>query len=254
MNVLKSFFIGERAFLTVVCFLFAFSLMAQTEETRFFSFCLSSPTVTDHQGNRYRTVQIGSQCWMAENMRCTTSPTGKKWYSNPYFSASQPEFAAYYALPTDLRHGVLYNWAAALDLSDHYKSAKTIQTPVRGICPGGWHLPSNDDWDVLFNTLGGHKKAGEMMKAPTQQWTPHLTLDRYNLGFDATPAGSYTEKGHQYAGLQTSFWSADNFSHDQAWCCTVYDYKNEGYNYLEYKCYGHSVRCVKDNDELRIKN
>ena len=39
-----------------------------------------------------------------------------------------------------------------------------------------------------------------------------------------------------------------------AWGCTVYDYKNEGYNYLEYKCYGHSVRCVKDNDELRIKN
>jgi len=223
------------------------SAWAQTDAPRFFSFCPSSPTVTDHQSNRYRTVQIGSQCWMAENMRCTTSPTGKHWHHNPNFSATAPEYTAYYATPYDSRHGILYNWAAALDQTEYQKPAKSSNAHIRGICPEGWHLPNNDDWDILFMTLGGNHKAGELMKAPTQQWTPHLTLDRYQLGFDATPAGAYTENGYQYAGMQTFFWCADNFSRDQAWCCIVYDYKNEGYNYLEYKCYGHSVRCVKNN-------
>ncbi len=223
-----------------------FTLKAQDSLTLFFPFCPDAPTVKDHQGNRYRTVQIGTQCWMAENMRCTTSPTGKQWLSNPRFSAAQPEYAAYYASPTDeIRYGMLYNWTAALDISSHGRH-KPFGKKVRGICPEGWHIPDNDDWSLLFNTLGGNKIAGEVMKAPTQQWQPHLIIRKEVMGFDAMPAGAYTENGYQSAGFQTYFWSADPFSRDEAWCCIVYDYKTDSYSYLDYKCYGHSVRCVRD--------
>lgn len=223
------------------------TLSAQQKDGRY-SFCPSAPIVKDHEGNVYRTVQIGSQCWMAENMRCKSSPTGVRWYFNPYFTASQPEYAAYYATPTDLRHGILYNWTAAMDLPAHQNSGKSMTRIVRGICPEGWHLPNNGDWDLLFTTLGGHHVAGEAMRASTQMWEPYYSIDCAKSGFDATPAGAFTENGYQYAGYQTYFWSADNFSRNEAWCCIIYDFKNESYNYLEYKCYGHSVRCVKDSE------
>ena len=232
--------------LLLICVMgFPFTMRAQ--DAFRYSFCPEAPVVRDHEGNLYRTVQIGSQCWMAENMRCTSSPTGHKWYRNPYFSASQPEYAAYYATPMDPRHGILYNWAAAMDLSAHQSSSgKATAGRVRGICPEGWRLPNNEDWDQLFSTLGGHKIAGEKMKEPSQMWDPYYSILRDNTGFDAVPAGSYTEKGLQDYGLQTYFWCADNFSRTEAWCCILYDYKNDGYSYLDYKCYGHSVRCVKD--------
>ena len=232
--------------LLLICVMgFPFTMRAQ--DAFRYSFCPEAPVVRDHEGNLYRTVQIGSQCWMAENMRCTSSPTGHKWYRNPYFSASQPEYAAYYATPMDPRHGILYNWAAAMDFSAHQSSSgKATAGRVRGICPEGWRLPNNEDWDQLFSTLGGHKIAGEKMKEPSQMWDPYYSILRDNTGFDAVPAGSYTEKGLQDYGLQTYFWCADNFSRTEAWCCILYDYKNDGYSYLDYKCYGHSVRCVKD--------
>ena len=221
-------------------------MTAQNESFQFDSFCPSAPIVKDHEGNTYRTVQIGSQCWMAENMRCTSSPSGARWYYNPSFTAAQPEFAAYYASPANPRHGFLYNWAAAMDLTTHQTSNKPVMHPFRGICPSGWHLPSNEEWSQLFQTLGGHHIAGEAMRAPTQMWEPYYSVDCSKTGFDATPAGAYTENGYQYAGYQTYFWSADNFSSNQAWCCIIYDFKNDCYNYLDYKCYGHSVRCVKN--------
>ncbi|MBP5562539.1 MAG: hypothetical protein J6X51_00690 [Bacteroidales bacterium] len=222
-------------------------LSAQKETFKFDSFCPSAPVVKDHEGNTYRTVQIGTQCWMAENMRCRTSPTGVRWRLNPQYTASQPEYAAYYATPTDTRHGLLYNWTAAMDMTAHQNSSRSSIYPVRGICPSGWHLPNNEEWSQLFKTLGGNHIAGEAMRAPTQMWEPYYSVDCSKTGFDATPAGAYTENGYQYASFQTYFWSSDNFSRNQAWCCIIYDFKNESYNYLDYKCYGHSVRCVKDN-------
>ena len=241
-------------FLLIFCIITTSFSWAQKDSLPSFSFCPEAPIVKDHEGNRYRTVQIGTQCWMAENMRCTTSPLGHRWSRNPHFSASQPEFTPYYATPTDPRHGILYNWAAAMDMSAHQNSSKAIVGLVRGICPEGWRLPNNEDWDRLFSTLGGHKVAGENMKAPSHMWDPYYSILRDKTGFDAVPAGTYTENGNQSYGLQAYFWCADNFSRNEAWCCILYDFKNDGYSYLDYKCYGHSVRCVKENEELRIKN
>lgn len=228
-------------FLTITLY-----LSGQTEPGRMYMFCHSEPTVKDHEGNIYRTVQIGSQCWMAENMRCTTSPTGKTWLHNPSFTASHPLYAAYYANPIIERYGILYNWAAAMDIYDnHHKNTKG-DTYHRGICPAGWHLPNSKEWEQLFDELGGNHVAGELMKSSSQLWEPYAVTIRDVGGFDATPAGAYTEDGYRYSTMQALFWSSTSFSKSQAWCAIIYDFKSEIYNYLDYKCYGHSVRCVKD--------
>jgi len=236
-----------NSFILLFCLLLGLSdcLLAQ-DTVKTYSYCPSAPVAKDHEGNIYRTVQIGSLCWMAENMRCTTSPSGHRWLSNPTFSSTEPEYDAFYATPLDPRHGMFYNWAAALDLPNHQLNAKPFSGPVRGICPAGWRLPNLEDWDRLFSELGGHRVAGEMMKSPSKMWDPYFSILRDVSGFDAIPAGAYTENKHQYYGRQTFFWCTDNFSRNQAWCCILYDFKNEGYNYLNYKCYGLSVRCVKD--------
>ena len=196
MESFRTSSLGYRLVLLLCLFLPTW-VSAQNETFRFDSFCPSAPIVKDHEGNIYRTVQIGSQCWMAENMRCVSSPTGARWYYNPQFTAAQPEFAAYYATPNDMRHGILYNWAAAMDLTTHQTSNKLVLHPFRGICPDGWHLPSNEEWSLLFKTLGGHHNAGEAMRAPTQMWEPYYSVDCSKTGFDATPAGAYTENGYQ---------------------------------------------------------
>ena len=89
------------------------------------------------------------------------------------------------------------------------------------------------------------------MKAFTQLLDPYDTKPKAVAGFDATPTGDYTETGYHHAGQQTALWSADNFSRIEAWCCSIYYFKTEGYNVLAYKCYGHSVRGVKDDETMK---
>lgn len=105
--------------------------------------------VRDHQNNSYAVVQIGSQCWLKENMRCTTSPsTGANMVENPAVETnmSSTERRAYYYdnNPANAAngYGLLYNWPAAMDGS--------TTEGARGICPEGWHLPTTLEWNTLF--------------------------------------------------------------------------------------------------------
>ncbi len=138
--------------------------------------CPGTPTVTDHEGNIYNTVQIGNQCWMRDNLRTTTSPstgtylipaagtgstyTGKQacWLYND---------SATYA---PMNYGLLYNWYAAVDtfntafgetsVNDDYQNILlvTFIGSRRGICPAGWHLPSDTDWLQLKNYMGSQSE------------------------------------------------------------------------------------------------
>ena len=104
-------------------------------------------TVTDIDGNVYQTVQIGDQFWMAENLKVTHYQNGDEIPCNVY--NDDPSNAAIY--------GRLYNWYAVDD--------------ERGICPEGWHVPSDDEadseWQILVDYLGGGSVAGGKMKATT---------------------------------------------------------------------------------------
>lgn len=207
--------------------------------------CKEASSVKDHEGNIYRTVQLGSQCWMAENMHCRTSPTGKTWVHNPVFSVYNPVFKSYYITVKNSTYGNLYNWSAAMDLNINEYAYYNSNDKRRGICPLGWHLPSYQEWSSLLESLGGTRKAGAVMKSATTLWIDPVIADEVS-GFEALPAGVYTEDGLKHTGNYAHYWSSTTYDRQNAWCCGIFSYNKDSYNILDYKCYGRSVRCIKD--------
>ena len=137
--------------------------------------CPGTPTVTDHEGNIYNTVKIGNQCWTRENLRTTTSPSTGTYLVKPWFSFSVTgKKAAWYnndsATYAPMNYGLLYNWNAAVDTfntafgetsgSDDFQNIQSItfNGSRRGICPAGWHLPSDSDWLQLKNYMGSQSE------------------------------------------------------------------------------------------------
>ena len=240
-------------------------------------------TVTDHEGNVYATVQIGNQCWMRDNLRTTTSPstgtylipaagtgntyTGKqaRWYNND---------SATYAL---MNYGLLYNWNAAVDTfntaygetsvnnsSDNAVSV-TFSGHRRGICPAGWHLPSDAEWTQLENYVGsqseytcsGNSSYIAKALASTEGWNTYT----YNCvvgndpssnnatGFSAVPAGFCYDSSFFNAGDNAFFWSAtqDASYPDGAYFRGLtYDIAYVDRSNSGSKDDGYSVRCLRD--------
>lgn len=134
-----------------------FSQVQETSQENLFLFagaaegqpCPATPTVTDHEGNVYNTVQIGLQCWTRENMRCTTSPNGYLAAGGNAGSSISPYY--YDNLESNVPlgdRGLLYNWPGAMDTTGHIDESFTNR---RGICPQGWHVPSDQEWTKLVS-------------------------------------------------------------------------------------------------------
>ncbi|MCR4826919.1 MAG: T9SS type A sorting domain-containing protein [Bacteroidales bacterium] len=242
--------------------------------------CPGTPTVTDHEGNVYATVQIGDQCWMRDNLRTTTSPstgtylipaastghtcTGQqaRWYNND---------SATYA---PMNYGLLYNWNAAVDTFNTAYGETSVNTSYsnavyvtftghrRGICPAGWHLPSDAEWTQLENYVGsqseytcsGNSSYIAKALASTEGWN----TDTYNCvvgndpssnnatGFSAVPAGACYGSSFYYAGSYAYFWSStQDYS---SYACYRYLTYLSAYVYWnnESKNVGYSVRCLRD--------
>jgi len=122
----------------------------------------------------FRTVTIGTQTWMAENLNCNVG--GSKCYDN------DPANCAIY--------GRLYDWSTAMSLPSSCNSSSCssqIQSKHRGICPSGWHIPSDNDWDVLMNYAGGSSDAGTKLKATSGWNSGGNGTDEF--GFSALPGG-----------------------------------------------------------------
>ena len=137
-------------------------------------------SVTDSRdGHIYRTIKIGKQTWMADNLNYETS------YSHCYDNNEE----------NCVKYGRLYSWGDALDKYD--SSAKcVIQTAMdkQGLCPNGWHIPASTEWKSLLNTVGGDSIAAETLRS-TQDWQLNKNgSDDY--GFAILPAG--------YAALNTN--------------------------------------------------
>lgn len=242
-------------------------------------------SVSDHVGNWYRVVEINGQCWLAENMRCTTSPrqgtvnlqsggTSGTNYDNPmYYDYNSTVSTSYPQVVTNLRaRGFLYNWVAAMDTM--YTSTtrpSTVNFPNRrGICPEGWHLPTDDEWfmlekNVLTNaswasvtsasdygteyrgTGAGKLTGGCVWSSSTKATAPgnYSYADRNNTGFSALPVGNY--HGSFYiSGIGAGFWSATSYSTNYAWSRS-FNRDSEGvYRTNSNKYNGCSVRCLRD--------
>ena len=196
--------------------------------------CPGTPTVKDIDGNIYNTVQIGTQCWTKENLRVTkykdgtSIPTGlnnASWSdtnSGAYIKSNNDD-------NSDLISGKLYNWYSVAD--------------NRGLCPNGWHVPSNDELTTLINYLGGDFAAGGKMKATgTTYWFSPNGEATNESGFTALPAGERQFNGGLIgSGLAAGFWSANEFRFRTLTYAHGWSLLGNGEKTL-----GLSVRCLRD--------
>ena len=194
-----------------------------------------------HGNDNYETVQIGNQVWMAKNLNYDVP--GSKCYNNDPANCAE--------------YGRLYDWATAMDISSSYNRSYYIpsaSTKYKGICPSGWHIPNNADWDKLVRYVDGTNDtsshynsptAGKYLKA-TSGWNSNGNgNDKY--GFSALPGGHGSSGGYfGNVGDNGGWWSASEYSSNYA-NYRIMDYYDEyvGYNDID-KGNVFSVRCVQD--------
>ena len=172
-------------------------------------------SITDSRdGQTYKTVTIGSQTWMAENLNYETSN-----------SCCYHDTAKYCA-----KYGRLYMWTAAISA-----------------CPLGWHLPTYIEFGTLFTAVGGYFSAGSKLKS-TSGWSGNGNgLDDY--AFSALPGGQRYLSGFSYGGEHAYFWSSTEDNDEEgrnAFRMYLSNKRDDAVMGRDYKSYLFSVRCVKD--------
>ena len=192
-------------------------------------------------GRTYKTVTIGTQTWMAQNLNYETA--------NSYCYSDTPSNCT--------KYGRLYTWAAAMDSAGTwntngkgcgYNKTCSPTYPVRGVCPTGWHLPTKAEFETLITAVGGSSTAETKLKS-ISGWNDFEGksgngVDAYS--FSALPAGFRNNvEDYYYEGNGAYFWSSTEYnSYDAYYMALYYDFH---YAYRDdYKNYGFSVRCVKD--------
>lgn len=174
--------------------------------------CYALP-VTDLQGNTYKTMTFGNKTWMVENLRTFTKPDGSPvHYYYPSNDSSQTQ-----------QYGLLYDWETAMNGS----SAENTQ----GICPSGWHIPSDDEWTELTRAFPRFQ-AGKILMDTIE-------------GFNAVAAGFYSNDYHGF-GQSANFWTSTVCA-DNAWKRFIHKNQGEVFRYHGLKSHAYSVRCVKDS-------
>ncbi len=199
----------------------------------------SSPPVTDIDGNTYRTARIGEQTWMAQNLKTVTLSDGTAIpvVSDPAgWSTLETPGCCWYNNDGDSIkkiYGALYNFYAA-------GSGK--------LCPKGWHVPSDIDWNKLRDFLGDTLTAGGRLKEEgILHWkTPNTGADN-NTGFSALPAGiRYFEGTYSSISSFASFWSSTEYNSSKAWYFSLYYSDSVALMNTTSRKDGFSVRCIKD--------
>ena len=213
-------------------------------------------TMTDKRdGKTYKTVSIGKQTWMAENLDYDYEGTE---------GLDSSIFCYRYNDSTDScdKYGRLYTWAAAMDSLGLFsesgkgcgfkdkKSEEKFCNPkgqfVRGVCPSGWHLPSEFEWVTLINAVGGWSSASVNLRTTTDWLDSPYGVDSY--GFSVLPSGlKYVDRGYfSHFGVEALFWSSmeDDYGLAYAWKFQRSFVDDGSYD----KKTGASVRCLKDYD------
>ena len=202
---------------------------------------IDQTTVTDIDGNVYETIQIGDQEWMAENLKVTHYRDGTAITNvsdNIAWTVTTTEAYCIYNNNANNEvdtYGALYNWYAVDD--------------SRNIAPEGWHIPTEAEWQVLIDNLGGDEVAGGKMKETgTSHWVSPNIGATNESGFTALPSGyrSYADGSYGYMGYVTSFWSATLSGSSGAWV------RRLGYTDSDLRLShsnkegGTAIRCLRD--------
>jgi uncharacterized protein (TIGR02145 family) len=210
-------------------------------------------TFTDlRDGNMYKWVKIGKQVWMSENLAYlpnvnqssdgSENVAGKYYYVYDYdgTDVNAAKATAYYTI-----YGVLYNWAAAMDGS---VGSTANPSGVQGICPVGWHLPSDAEWTQLTTYLGGESVAGGKLKETGTTYWNSPNAGATNETKFAALSGGYRRYGGTYHlfGINGFWISATDKNAELAYCRSIFYDNSSVLRDLYYKELGFSVRCVRD--------
>jgi uncharacterized protein (TIGR02145 family) len=195
---------------------------------------------SDGDNNNYPVVTIGSQTWMAANLKTTKYRDGSTSIPNvtvngDWVAQTAPAYCWYNnnsAAYKDI-YGALYNWY-------------TVGTA--NLCPTGWHVPNDAEWLVLIDYLGGESVAGGKLKeSGTTHWSAPNTGATNETGFTALPGGYRWSTGaFSDIGGNNPLWSASEYLPASAWNRRVYYLYNDILKYFYDKMIGFSVRCIKD--------
>jgi uncharacterized protein (TIGR02145 family) len=196
-------------------------------------------TMTDQQGNVYKTIVIGAQEWMAENLKTTI-------YRNGNAIANITDNAQWDGLTTgawasynndsqnDCPYGKLYNWYAVADPGH--------------VCPMGWHVPTDVEWTTLTDYLGGAAVAGGKMKTTgTQYWLSPNTDATNESGFSGLPGGGrYYGGDFLFVGSTGYWWSSSEYGPGDGWFRLLSYSSGNAFQDGYTKRNGFSVRCLRD--------
>ena len=223
VRCIKDYLISER---------FAVRCKTETEDL-----CEYGELKDARDGQTYKTVKIGDQWWMAENLNYEVDSS--------FCYNDSAEYCE--------KYGRLYKWAAAVGKSEEEcDSLKKCELPdkVRGVCPEGWRLPHRGEWNELLSEVGGERNAGAILRSQTG-WKDRVVVNGVDsYGFSALPAGFRMDYNFGGEGEQAYFWSATGTK------VNSYDYKNASYlnltptyaiSYYHSKEDAYSVRCLQDD-------
>lgn len=236
---IKMYLKTRQLFLSSMLMAVSFSLLlvsckdssTSSEEPENFETCGDS--VKDSESNSYKTVQIGNQCWMAQDLRTTSYRNGTSISNitgNDEWAGLSTGAWAYYAnddFNSDI-NGKLYNWFAVNN--------------SKGLCPAGWKIPSDNDWKTLEIELGMTSE-----EANGLEWRGDNVgeLMRASEGFSATLNGTRAASGSfSSGGRNGSWWSSSQEDGSTVWTRLLRDEFTQVYRNKSNKMEGLSVRCL----------
>ncbi len=189
--------------------------------------------IQDFDNTIYKTVKIGKQTWMAENLKKTHFNNGdpipiieskENWKPNNTGLACAFNFDS----TNYIKSGIYYTWHVIND--------------KRGVCPSGWHIPKESEWKLLTKELNNENIAHKISE--------NQSLDsskQNNFGFTAIPSGNVKEDGIFYENKTTSYWWSNSLYYGNFSCYFMIDLKSNGFNHLNgSQNIGMPVRCIKD--------
>jgi len=195
----------------------------------------------DGDGNEYDTVVIGTQVWLAEDLKTTKYNNGVSiplvTDNTQWASLSSSAAFCWYDNNQNYKenYGALYNWWAA---------------KVSFLCPVGYHVPTKDEWQTLIDYLGGKEIAGEKLKATgTQFWIYNNSQTTNESGFTAMPGGMRSNDDGTFSSMRSyGYWWSSSQGITGEYGSRLIMYNSLGSTNLTswFKKSGYSVRCLKD--------
>ena len=231
-----------RLLFTVLASLLSLSVFGQNP-------CNNQTSVT-YQGYEYEIVEIGDQCWFSENCKYlpNVSPSSEASLTDPYYYVygyEGTDVEAAMSMDNYQAYGVLYNWPAIIS---------------NGICPTGWHIPSDVEWQILEISLGMSEFEAESTSfrgAPvgnyiksTSEWNSEGNGSN-SSGFNGIPGGMRNDYLSDFDGMGNYgyWWTSSEVEDSSAWYRLLYKFSDDVYRASFWKHGGMSSRCIKSEDE-----